>query len=166
MNFLHQNKEEILMHLENSVEWVKNLEKLTESQWKTPIAKGKWTIAEVIGHFPAWDQFVLEERLPYLFNSVALPKGPDVDELNHQSSKVSKAKTKEEVISAFIAARRSLIIGINNVADELWETPLRIGDTSLKLTDYLKGVVEHDHHHFKQIEEVLEESQGESISSK
>lgn len=156
MTFLHQNKEEILMHLENSVEWVKNLDDLTEEQWQTPIAKGKWTIAEVIGHFPAWDQFIIEERLPYLFRKKPLPKGPDVDELNHQSSLESKTKSKEQIISKFVSTRRSLIIAINNLDDVLWEKQLGIGQTTLTLTDYLKGSIEHDEHHFKQIQNVLD----------
>lgn len=156
MKFLHQNKEQILMHFENSVEWVKNLENLTEEEWRTPIAKEKWTIAEVIGHFPAWDQFVLEKRLPYLFNKKTLPKGPDVDELNQQSSIESKTKSKEEIVSKFIAIRRSLIIRINNFEDELWEAKFNIGQNTLTLTDYLMESVEHDKHHFKQIQEVLD----------
>lgn len=143
------------MHFENSVEWVKNLDNLTEEQWRTSIAEGKWTIAEIIGHFPAWDQFILDNRLPYLFNDHALPKGPEVNALNHQSSLETKAKTKQEIFSKYITVRRSLIIAINNIADELWENKIKIGQTTLTLTDYLQGFVEHDEHHFKQIQEVL-----------
>ncbi|MCM3388754.1 DinB family protein [Ureibacillus chungkukjangi] len=155
---MHQNKEEILMHYENSVEWVRNLDNLSEEQWRTPIAEGKWTIAEVIGHLPAWDQFILDSRLPYLFKNRALPEGPEVDELNQQCSLESQSKTKEEIISKFIKVRRSLIIAVNNIEDDLWETKVNIGSTALILTDYLKGSIEHDHHHFKQIENILEGS--------
>lgn len=143
------------MHYENSVDWVKSLVNLTEEQWRTPIAKGKWTIAEVIGHFEAWDQFLLDQRLPFLFDERVLPEGPDVEVLNHQSSIKSKVKTREEVISKFIAVRRSLIIVINNIEDELWEKEISINQTTLTITEYLKGFVEHDEHHFKQIQEVL-----------
>ncbi|MFC7686034.1 DinB family protein [Ureibacillus sp. GCM10028918] len=157
---MHQNKEEILMHYENSVEWVKNLVNLTEEQWRTPIAKGKWTIAEVIGHFPAWDQVLLEQRLPYLFDGGVLPKGPEVDSLNHQSSLESKVKTKEEVITKFVAVRRKLIVAINNIKDELWERKIQINQTKLTITEYLKGFVEHDEHHFKQIQDSLNAIDG------
>ena len=144
------------MHYENSVEWVKNLVNLTEEQWRAPIAKGKWSLAEVIGHFPAWDQFVIEKRLPYLLKKEALPKEPNVDEVNHQSSIESKMKTKEEIISKFIGVRRSLIIAINNIEDDLWEKKVKIGSKTMTLTDYLKGTVEHDEHHFKQIQKILD----------
>lgn len=146
------------MHFENSVEWVTTLLNLTEQQWRTTIAEEKWTIAEVIGHFPAWDQFVLEERLPYLFNHKGLSKAPDENELNHQSSKESKVKTKEEIISHFIAFRKKLIKAINLIEVDLWDTELIIGQTTLTLTGYLQGLVEHDEHHFKQIEELLNRS--------
>ena len=144
------------MHFENSVEWVKNLGNLTEEEWRTPIAKGKWTIAEVIGHFPAWDQFILEKRLPYLFDKQILPEGPDEDVLNQQSSLESKTKTKEEIISKFITVRRSLIIAVNNIEDGLWEKKIHIGQKTIKLIDYLNGSVEHDEQHFGQIQKVLD----------
>ncbi|KGR75603.1 DinB family protein [Ureibacillus sinduriensis] len=157
---MHQNKEEVLMHFENSVDWVKNLENLTEEQWRTPIAQGKWTIAEVVGHFEAWDRFLLNERLPYLIEGAILPKGPETEQLNRQSSIKSKVKTKGEIIKGFIAARRSLIIVINNIEDELWAQEIKVNQTTLTLTAYLKGFVEHDEHHFSQIQEILKSLGG------
>ena len=145
------------MHNENSIEWVRNLENLSEEQWRTPIAEGKWTIAEVIGHLPAWDQFILDNRIPYLFCNQAMPKAPVIDELNHKSSLESQSKTKGEVISKFITVRRSLIIAINNLADDLWETNIYIGKTAITLADYLRGSVKHDLHHFRQVQEVIED---------
>ncbi|MFL0506535.1 DinB family protein [Ureibacillus sp. 179-F W5.1 NHS] len=152
---MHKNKEQLLMHYENSIEWVKTLLNLSETQWRTPIAKDKWTIAEIIGHFPAWDQFVLKKRIPYFFTHQELPKAPDENELNDQSSKVSKEKSKEEIIEDFIAERRRMVIAINNIEDELWDQQIKIGETSLTISDYLSGFIEHDIHHFKQIEELL-----------
>ena len=144
------------MQYESSVEWVRNLEDLSEAQWRTSIAKGKWTIAEIIGHLPAWDQFIIDQRLPYLFNDRTLPKGPEVNELNEQSSIESRRKSKKEIILKFITVRRSLIITINNIEDSLWDKQIEIGEHKLSLFEYLKGMVEHDEHHFNQIQQVLD----------
>lgn len=152
---MNQNKEEILMHYENSIHFIKNLVNLTEEQWRTPIAQGKWTIAEVIGHIEPWDQFLLNQRLPYLFEDAVLPKGPEVEVVNHHSSIKSKVQKKEEVISGLIAVRRSLVIVMNNIEDGLWEREIKVNQTTLTVTGYLKGFVEHDEHHFKQIQTVL-----------
>lgn len=149
---MHKNKEQLLMHYENSIEWAKTLLHLTDTEWRTPIAKDKWTIAEIIGHFPAWDQFVLKKRIPYFFTHQELPKAPNENELNDQSSKESQEMTKEEVIAAFVAVRRRLVIAINNIEDELWDQQIKVGETSLTISDYFHGFIKHDLHHFKQVE--------------
>ncbi len=153
-----KNKENLLIHFENSIDWVKKLKELTENQWRTPIAEGKWTIAEVIGHLTPWDQFLIEQRLPFLLQDKALPKSPDENEINQQAATLSQMKTKDEIIEEFILNRRKLIIAVNNIPVEMWEKEFNIGTSSLTLYTYLLGFKEHDEHHFEQIEKVLSTS--------
>lgn len=47
---MDKNKEELLIHFEHSIDFVKKLVDTSEEHWRTPIAKDKWTVAEVIGH--------------------------------------------------------------------------------------------------------------------
>lgn len=166
MKFLHKNKEKLLVHLERSVNWVENLLDLTEEAWRKPIAPGKWTIAEVICHLLVWDKFLLENRIPFLFDQEELPKGPNADEVNKQSSEESVEKSKKQIISIFISRRRSLIIAINNLPDELWKKKIKIGESTLLLSDYLLGFIEHDFHYFKQIKEVLKKDEEASTLAK
>lgn len=152
---MHKNKEEILIHFEYSIDFVKRLLEVSEENWRTPISKGKWTVAEIVGHLTPWDEFLLNDRLPYLFDGTPLPKGPDEGELNRKAAEISRNYSKEETISNFINVRRSLIITINNLDDELWDRELKIGDTTLKLKEYLNGFKDHDLHHFEQINKVV-----------
>ncbi|SOC41841.1 DinB family protein [Ureibacillus acetophenoni] len=152
---MHKNKEDILIHLEYSIDFVKKLLEVSEENWRTPISKDKWTVAEVVGHLAPWDEFLLNDRLPYLLDNTPLPIGPDVDELNRQSAEISRSKSKEEIISNFINVRRNLIITINNLDDELWDRNLNLGETSLTLDEYLKGFKDHDLHHINQINKVV-----------
>ena len=152
---MHKNKEELLFHFENSIDFVKNLVKVSEELWRTPIATGKWTVAEVIGHITPWDEFLLKERLPYLFKNTQMSQGPNVEELNHESALASRNRSKDETISKFINLRRYLVVAINNMDDELWEKELKFGGKALSLYDYLKSFMEHDLHHFEQIDKVI-----------
>ncbi len=152
---LDKNKEEILFHFENSIDFVRKLEEIPEENWRTPIAINKWSIAEIIGHLTPWDEFLLNERIPYLFNNTPMPKGPNVEELNHESAEVSRERSKEETISIFINIRRNLIITLNNIDDEMWKKELNIEERALTLYDYLKAFIEHDLHHFEQINKLI-----------
>lgn len=68
---------EIVWHNEESIRFMQALGTLTDEEWRRPLGPGKWTVAEVAGHFAPWDRFVLEQRLPYFFAEGPLPKGPD-----------------------------------------------------------------------------------------
>jgi len=128
---------------------------LSEKQWRTPIDEDKWTIAEVIGHLIPWDEFVLYQRIPYLFTEISLPKSPDTEEINTEAAKDSQIQSKEQIINKFIVSRRSLINAINNLADELWLEDFIIGNSTLTLFNYFSGLIEHDEHHFAQIQKAL-----------
>lgn len=155
MEQVNKDKEQIIAHYEKSISRVNNLVELSEKQWRTPIDKDKWTIAEVIGHLTPWDEFVLHQRIPYLFTGVELPKSPDANEINNQASKDSQRQSKKEIIDKFIDSRQSLLKVVKNLANELWLEDFTIGNSKLTLFTYFKGLTEHDEHHFMQIEKAL-----------
>jgi len=148
-------KYEIIERYEHSIEWVRNLQQLSESKWRKPIAEGKWTIAEVVGHLIPWDQFVIENRIPYFFQNKELPKSPIVSEVNGQAAHTSRIRSKEETIEAFISCRKVLLEKIQTIDDSLWGEEITIGKTKLTLYQYFSGLLEHDEHHFQQITNAL-----------
>ncbi|MED3571286.1 DinB family protein [Cytobacillus praedii] len=148
-------KKYILSHYEHSIQWVKELEQLSEEQWRTPIKEGKWTIAEIIGHLIPWDEFIVNDRLPYFFKDIELPKGPDAQMLNDQAASESRIRTKEETIERFAATRQTLLTALHEMDDHLWSKELIIGKSTLSLASYFQGMVEHDNHHFEQIKKVI-----------
>ena len=149
------DKNEILSHYERSIVFVESLANVTEEQWRTPIEAGKWTVAEVIGHLTPWDEFVLKQRLPFLFIEESLPKGPDVEEMNASAVRNSRVQSREETIANFINYRNQLITAINLIADQQWQKSFKIGTSELTLYGYFASLVDHDLHHFSQIQKVL-----------
>jgi DinB superfamily len=152
---VNKNKQEALEHLLNSIEFVRQLGSLTENEWRTPIEEGKWTIAEIVGHFLPWDEFILEFRLPYIFSDAELTKGPDAEKTNSESASISRKETKQETIHKFISIRKEIYEQLLDVPDDCWEKKILIGKSEMYFHDYLKGLADHDRHHFEQIKNTL-----------
>ena len=152
---MNEKKIAVINHYEKTIEWVNCLRKLPEDSWRTPLGEGKWTIAEVIGHLSPWDEFVLVQRIPYLINTLALPRSPEVEFVNQKAAELSRNRPKGDTINQFIEIRKSLIVEISNIPDELWGHDLSIGGKSISLIDYFAGLMEHDHHHFSQINVIV-----------
>lgn len=150
-----EQKQHTVEAYEQTLNWVKELEELSEKQWRMPLAPGKWTIAEVIGHLIPWDIFVMEQRLPSFFAEVAFPVSPTVEEVNKLANEKSRVKTKKELIDSFIAARTKLIAAIKKVPNEHWQQELPQMKNRMTLSDYFKGLLDHDHRHFEEISEAL-----------
>lgn len=149
------DKHQIISHYERSIVFVESLAGITEEQWRTPIEPGKWTVAEVIGHLTPWDEFVFNQRLPFLFIEGSLPKGPDVGEMNASAARNSRARSKDETIANFIHKRHQLIDALYEIVDEQWQQPFTIVASALTLYSYFTSLVDHDLHHFSQIQTVL-----------
>ncbi|MFJ7934452.1 DinB family protein [Sporosarcina sp. NPDC096371] len=157
------NTYKIIALYQDSINRVNHLRHLSEEQWRTPIAEDKWSIAEVIGHLILWDKFVINDRLPFIFEGKELPKSPNVHETNAQASFISIRRSKEKTIAEFVSVRQVLIGRINELDERVWLDEFAIGTTMMSLFTYLSGLIEHDEHHFSQIENVLKEkndSQG------
>ncbi|MGE7091480.1 DinB family protein [Lysinibacillus sp. NPDC048646] len=152
---MNQDKKQILAQYEKSMTWVGSLANVTEEQWRTPIEVGKWSVAEVIGHLIPWDEFVVSKRIPFLFTEDSLPKAPNIQEMNANAANSSRLQSKEETIGKFLNGRRQLIDALHHLTDEQWQQSFHIGDSELTLFRYFSGLVEHDLHHFLQIEKVL-----------
>ncbi len=137
------------------IDWVESFRKLSDERWLMPIEVNKWSIAEIVSHFVPWEEFVLENRIPYLTTDNPLPKPPDVETLNQQSAVEGRNNPKEITIQKFIDSRKRMIDSITSISDRLWDMDIEIGTTKLSLFKYFDGLVQHDEHHKRQIENAL-----------
>ncbi len=153
-----EQKQKVLEEYEHSITWVKSLAGLTEDQWRTPIAPGKWTIAEVIGHLIPWDAFVLEQRLPYIYNDKPLPSSPNVEQMNRRASEETKGRGKEATIALFVEMRDKLVRALADMPDAYWSREFSMPGKSMTLTEYMNGLVTHDRGHFAEIAHALKET--------
>ena len=152
---MNPEKEQILQHYQTTMDWAGTLTNLTERQWRTPVEKDKWTVAEVLGHLTPWDEFILEQRLPSLLQGVPLLETPNAEAINQNSAFESRRREKAETIELFIASRIRLLETLGEIPDELWTQEFQIGKVPQSLYHYFRGLAEHDLHHMKQIQNTL-----------
>lgn len=150
-----KEKEKILNHYKQSVEFVEKLKELTNSIWFQPISENKWSICEIIGHLIYWDRFIIEKRFPYLTLENQQLEIPNVQEMNKQAAIESKRKMKDVVVKEFVDERYKLIGLLSNLSQEEFNQSIVIGKSHLIMSGYFEGLIEHDLHHFQQIKDCL-----------
>ncbi|ANT55923.1 DinB family protein [Bacillus pumilus] len=149
------NKDTVIKHYEHTLEWVQSLTEVTEKEWRSAIADGKWSIAEIIAHFVPLDEFILHDRLKEFWNEQALPQAPDAHEMNQQSAERARKEERSETIGRFIAVRTELLQEMKKIEPSRWNASFLIGQTELTLSSYFEGLIKHDLHHMEQIKKVL-----------
>lgn len=143
---------------EELLERCKTYRDLDEKVLTTPISKGSWSIREIIGHIFGWDQYNLQNMIPYMSHGADLPAFPNHDDQNMIVLNGLKDKTVFEIIDLFLENRKELIQMISSVNPE---DRFTIGGKKKAFTaeSFLKIFVKHDAHHEKQINQYLAKSQ-------
>ncbi len=138
---------------------IQTVKTLSDDTFFTPIKPNKWSVAEIVAHLRVWDTYLLEERLPYIQKEARLKKSSvSVESVNLKASKYAKSgKSMDDLIEECILERRNVVAKLNEFTLEEWEHTFYIDNYPLCLTSYIKGLVEHDHHHKLQIEVFMNE---------
>lgn len=150
------NKAEILAHFHASMKWIEGMKEWEEINWRSPIAEGKWTVAEVIGHLGPWDHFFVTERLQRILVGEQLAPYPASEEYNAKAADSARSQTKDETIQKFLHTRKTLVNELSAVPEIKWKEPFTIGNHETNLEEYFTGLVEHDEHHFNQVRRALD----------
>ena len=154
---MEEKKKRVIQHYSDSIERAEQWRLLSNKEWRTPIAEGKWTIAEVVGHFAPWDEFVRLKRIPYFLSGGPMPNSLEVEQTNRESAFTSQSRSQEDIIDGFINGRRKLIAALEQMEDEQWERIFLFNQKELTLSAYFQGLLEHDMHHFRQIDSIRNE---------
>ncbi|MBD7938877.1 DinB family protein [Cytobacillus sp. Sa5YUA1] len=154
---MHSQKQAMIRHHEQFIQFI---ESIPASHWRKEINEGKWSVAEVVGHFIPWDEFILRKRLPFLLLDLPLPKAPSADEINPIAAETARNQSQETIIAELIVKRKQIIEGISKIPDAYWHKTIIIGNKKISLYDYLIGLAAHDEHHMKQISAILSSFNG------
>lgn len=135
-------------------QWIDYLEKAKEEPYEGffhPIAEGKWSKAAIIAHIMMWDRFFYEERMPLMLEGGTLSSidAEQVEELNKKAEVYAHTGISlSEMINKAIEQRTRLV---ETLKDQDLSKSFTIKDNKYTLESYVKGEVEHDLHHLKQL---------------
>ncbi len=138
---------------------------MDEKVFFMPIKPDKWSPAEILSHICEWDQYLLNERIPYIHHEAQLLKlDVDVEEVNEKAAAYAKSGiSKKQIIAETIKERKRVVETLREFTESQWKDTFYIDKYPHCLTSYLKGLIEHDEHHKLQIE-VFMTNQGIPIS--
>ncbi|MFJ5714490.1 DinB family protein [Neobacillus sp. NPDC093127] len=153
-------KEDIIKEKLALIDRLHSLKTLSDDLWFLPFREGSWGIADVISHFIAWDQFMIDNRISYLLKNEPFPQMViDVEEINRAASSYARSGiTKNQLIDEFISVRNQLLTLINQLDRERFAMPLP-GKENMTLGDYFVGMIEHDEKHMVQIQSFINQNQ-------
>jgi uncharacterized damage-inducible protein DinB len=151
-------KEDLIEHNKSISEWVLSLKEEDDEAWLMPTAEGKWPPAAIVSHMLFWDQYSLTERFPYFAEGAKLPQFPDFQKINDQAEDYAfNGAAREEILSRFAETRARVIQLIEGLADSDLDKEFFIGGNKLSAREYFMDFAEHDLHHKKQIDQLLNE---------
>ncbi|MRH44075.1 DinB family protein [Aquibacillus halophilus] len=139
---------------EQMIDEVNKLKNFPESKLIEPIAEGKWSTREIIGHIHLWDQLIILQVIPSI-DGGKVPEFPSFNSFNLYAICLLEDYKTMEVLDSFISTRRELL---EKIAEVDLENKFIIGEETDKVytpESLIQMFVEHDRHHLKQIEEVL-----------
>ncbi|MEO4055013.1 DinB family protein [Solibacillus sp. CAU 1738] len=152
---MQHSKGKIVACYSESIQHANKYASFSKELLQQPIAQGKWSIVEIIGHLIAWDEFVINKRVPFLINGKSLPASPSVEKINKHAAQTALNKPPHEVLEEFTSIRSRLIEQIEAIREDCWVKEFKINDSLLTWTSYFLGLIQHDEHHFKQCADFL-----------
>ncbi|MEI2666369.1 DinB family protein [Rossellomorea sp. LJF3] len=148
--------EQIIDHYESFKMWLEELKLLSEAEWFKPMEEDKWSIAANIAHIIKWDQYSLQEILPYIGEGAELPPFPDFQKFNGEAEDYAhRVVNQGDLIEEGIRTRDLMITYVKNVPDDDFGQSFKVGDQSFTLEEFFEDFIGHDKHHQEQIEEMV-----------
>jgi uncharacterized protein (TIGR03083 family) len=133
--------------LEERLNVLKTIEGLAEEQMSEPLAEGKWSVKDTLGHLAAWEGEVLKA-----FEQKARGERPTIGDIsdfqafNTRQAEKRKHQSARETLDELNTTRKRLLAIVSELPDDgdVW-SPQR---STAKLLEVL---IKHDRHHSQQV---------------
>ncbi|GLI05002.1 hypothetical protein YDYSG_10320 [Paenibacillus tyrfis] len=153
-------KAEPLDEFRGLLAFAEEIRSVDEQTWDKPMAPGKWTMKEVVGHLLLWDQYFYESAVGKIAEGKPLTlKQLDFDTFNARAAQYGRDQSGEKLVEELVLWRSR----ITDTLEGLPETEFRRSFPDLDgkpfvISEYIPDFVWHDRHHMKQIREFLNSS--------
>ncbi|MGO4548190.1 DinB family protein [Paenibacillus sp. 2TAB23] len=130
--------------------WVLTLNELDSSLWTKPIAKGKWSISEIIAHIMNWDRHIRSSIIPSVLSGNTITF-PSINRYNQIASEYARSGiTQSALIEEAVRTREALVAELLALPDELFHVHL-----DYDLAFLIHEFVVHDDEHKEQVVQFL-----------
>lgn len=122
-----------------------------------PMAKGKWSVQEVVAHIMAYDEAFLQSAVLSIEDGrqPLVPDSAENQSFNDRAAALGRNLTKEQLLERATLARRQLVDHLRRLPAEAFRTKEQ-GPPESDLAELLdKDFVSHDRIHVKQMQEYL-----------
>ena len=150
---------ELLSRMEDYLNFLAGLRPLPWEVLLSPMAKGKWSIREVVAHITAWDLNFLETAVRAIEGGgrPVLTEEVDYQAFNERAAAIGRTQTKEQLLSEAAGAREKLLDHLRRLPAEAFQVR-GSGEAGTDLAEFLeRNFVSHDRHHMEQVRRYLAE---------
>ncbi|WP_214853007.1 DinB family protein [Exiguobacterium sp. s166] len=138
--------------LQFAVDYYKSLERLSDEEWRLPLAIDKWTVQECVSHLFLWDRYYLDHAVSKLPDEPLTLVETDYDEFNRLAVEYAHHIDALVLLRKAIAVRQELIAQLDRLTDEQYE---RTYEGTFQPRSFVASFIAHDHHHQDQIDAAL-----------
>ncbi|WP_280768855.1 DinB family protein [Salipaludibacillus daqingensis] len=131
-----------------------NLKSYDEKTLTIPIAPGKWSVREIVGHLYYWDSYLMESMIPHMAQDAVLPPFPNPAVYNRAAIASLEGRRATRLIEEFINARKLLMEQLATLDDQMTFN-IRGSEKSFTTKEIVDMFTKHDNHHQEQIETFL-----------
>lgn len=107
--------------LQFAVDYYKSLERLSDEEWRLPLAIDKWTVQECVSHLFLWDRYYLDHAVSKLPDEPLTLVETDYDEFNRLAVEYAHHIDALALLRKAIAVRQELIAQLDRLTDEQYE---------------------------------------------
>ncbi|MGX8176561.1 DinB family protein [Exiguobacterium artemiae] len=138
--------------LQFAVDYYKSLERLSDEEWRLPLAIDKWTVQECVSHLFLWDRYYLDHAVSKLPDEPLTLVETDYDEFNRLAVEYAHHIDALALLRKAIAVRQELIAQLDRLTDAQYE---RTYEGAFQPKSFVASFIAHDHHHQDQIDAAL-----------
>lgn len=155
---------DLIHDFENFNLYVHGLKTMEEALFFEPIAKEKWSTAEMISHISFWDQYIREEMLPQMKLNAVI-ESIDIETLNKQAADYAlSGVSQQHLLEKQLTERTQLVSDLRKKNEEEFFAAFSLkGEEVAQYVDYphtifnfIAAFIQHDNHHKKQIDGFLQ----------
>ena len=138
--------------LQFAVDYYKSLERLSDEEWRLPLAIDKWTVQECVSHLFLWDRYYLDHAVSKLPDEPLTLVENDYDEFNRLAVEYAHHIDALALLRKAITVRQELIAQLDRLTDAQYE---RTYEGAFQPKSFVASFIAHDHHHQDQIDAAL-----------